>query len=562
MGLSAISCGNTKNTSKQFDQKDDGILKFANAFKSDGKQTEALKAIFKTWNNKEEVKRKIEGFLPIEILQLQSQYGAAYNDLSTKLEVKDKTTFYNFVFNYPNTVALLNKYNMNLDLSDVSVNDTIQKEFLKFNERILNVPQGSVYALPLTRSGEVLSINGPVLAFVFAKALDAENTTFTISNDEKTQEFWNKLKTSAGINETTTPFGKDLVKIEKTWGEFSLEGLHNFEFNVKQLNNYKDLFALSNKISKSFKNAFITNENKAQKAYGVLGIDSMTNPIYSMFFSKIGRDYNKFLISPNSNKTGINYSETFNPTSEKAKNFKEIFNTILPNLLNGSTYIRDKDKYSSNYLTNHQMIFALGSTSGYWYSFKKNSDKDLETLQKEELLSVIAPEYFDQNQSQNLVNASIITQGPSLIGIHANEKEDKATKNFIKWFINEKAMKLNETDTEMVTPLTYYSKKGGYISPTKDLFTLSDEELKARFNPFEFAFLAEVKKAINNQKGENFSFMEDPIDTLTGPFREKLDTSIVSYIQRNKGKNPNEAESFEKFLESFKSSLGTKIDRK
>ncbi|SYV93776.1 lipoprotein, partial [Mycoplasmoides gallisepticum] len=68
-------------------------------------------------------------------------------------------------------------------------------------------------------------------------------------------------------------------------------------------------------------------------------------------------------------------------------------------------------------------------------AFVLTSDVDKKSVPSEQSLQVseadirIAPTKFQASATKN----TIITQGPSLIGIHANEKEDLQTKRFINW---------------------------------------------------------------------------------------------------------------------------------
>lgn len=83
---------------------------------------------------------------------------------------------------------------------------------------------------------------------------------------------------------------------------------------------------------------------------------------------------------------------------------------------------------------------------------------------------------------------SIWAQGPSLIPIHANEKEDKATALFIEWlytYVNPSvsAGQDDKKPIKNVTGIIAFNKKGNYIAPTTEF--LQDEENSKKMNAAE-----------------------------------------------------------------------------
>lgn len=559
--LAFVSCGlNQKDTVKE--------LQFVHSFKEDGWQAKTLQEIFDVWNAHEEVKTgKDLGIL----LKKSSDPKSVRGELVSRFEVKDTKNLYNLTFAYPAIIPLLKKFDRTLDLKSVSTNETIQKTYLNFNKRIFNKEDGSVLALPVNRSGEILSIDAPVMYYVLKHLSESQNGLFTISSDNDTQVFINELKRSAGITDSL-PFGYDGREIEKIWGLPKQNALTEaFEFNVKNLEVYEEVFKFASLVNSVFDKAQTISETKTNKSYGVLGIDSMANPIYSMIFSAVGRDYSKFILNSKDGKK-IDYESIFKNGTGENTVLKNVFNTIKDFLKDGSIYIREKDKYSSSYLKNHQLMFTFGSTAGYKYSFVKRQEslgtntpeqnaaliaKDEKVMNENELFTLLAPKFFTKEEQKDLnSNISIITQGPSLIGIKTTKEKDENTIKFVQWFLTEKVMTLDEEE-EKITPLEYFGKKGGYIVPTNKLFTMSELDVNRKYNSFESTYINAAREQINTVEG--FEFFEDPVDIYSEDFRNNLDLSVNSFIQRSKA---NSEENFDGFIKSLQSSMKNALNRK
>ncbi|TPI03087.1 hypothetical protein FJM01_00030 [Mycoplasma struthionis] len=125
---------------------------------------------------------------------------------------------------------------------------------------------------------------------------------------------------------------------------------------------------------------------------------------------------------------------------------------------------------------------------------------------------------------------AVFEQGPSLIGIHANEKEDEATKLFISWVMKEQLPSItitrkqgSKTTTENysnVTPLDAFNLFGGYISPTEAFFKHSpeDAEIKKLSLGNQVAYKA-FKKTVDDS---NWIVASDVASTNSDPLRQAI----------------------------------------
>lgn len=123
------------------------------------------------------------------------------------------------------------------------------------------------------------------------------------------------------------------------------------------------------------------------------------------------------------------------------------------------------------------------------YFFLKESQVKKEEVSSNRILNetdadwISSPLAFDKNAKK-----AVFIQGPSILPIHANEKEDKATKLFINWMFQhdlenfeiEEVFKGETTTTKFdgkQKPIDIFNEYGSYISPTKSYFS-SDKASK------------------------------------------------------------------------------------
>ncbi|MHA0261096.1 P68 family surface lipoprotein [Mesomycoplasma ovipneumoniae] len=173
------------------------------------------------------------------------------------------------------------------------------------------------------------------------------------------------------------------------------------------------------------------------------------------------------------------------------------------------------------------------------------------SLNEEEMDVLAAPHKFDNNSKITAVTA----QGPDLIFIHANEKEDRAVKAFVNWILTE------EVDFGgkfgKITPVEYFSKATSYLLPLKS--TLSPDVSKPK-NKGQKLALEQFSRFNNEQSKANYSLVYDNADSRSSKFRTNLD-STVSQMQSLKAANGTVPD-FESFLNSLSQNLGPEFKEK
>ncbi|MHA0306202.1 P68 family surface lipoprotein [Mesomycoplasma ovipneumoniae] len=171
-------------------------------------------------------------------------------------------------------------------------------------------------------------------------------------------------------------------------------------------------------------------------------------------------------------------------------------------------------------------------------------------LNEEEMDILAAPHKFDNNSKITAVAA----QGPDLIFIHANEKEDRAVKAFVNWILTER-VDFGDKFGE-ITPVEYFSKATSYLLPLKS--TLSTNVSRPK-NKGQKLALEQFSRFNDEQAKAKYSLVYDNADARSSKFRSNLD-STVAQMQSLKASNgivPN----FESFLNSLSQNLGPEFAR-
>ncbi|WGI36855.1 P68 family surface lipoprotein [Mesomycoplasma lagogenitalium] len=379
---------NINYTYSRFDQINDEKIKFASTFGSTSVLKTALDAVIEAWNNKQEVKDKKDGYLPIEITQLNGGYQELESQLNTKLPAKSKDDLYNLTLNYPNVVATLLKYNMHLDLAGETeaqkavgvlekAKEIFSDQFLASNYQIAGLqstengrdPKSSLWLIPFNKYSQAITVNMPVFAYIIKQATEHNGIKATIKTSD--QEFFNKIKTQGTADE---------VSVEEIWGEYKAVnkengGLAGFEFSKESFESYDGLFDLASRIKKAFPDADKAGKPINKKADYVLGIDTISNVLYKNALSDVDGDYSKFIFGLTDDKTSVNYNDVRKKGTEQNKIFEKNFNKIAKLLNEQALFIRTSADYSSSMLKAHKLAFAINSTAGYVHNFYRNNDK-------------------------------------------------------------------------------------------------------------------------------------------------------------------------------------------
>ncbi|MBN0970649.1 P68 family surface lipoprotein [Mycoplasma phocoeninasale] len=126
---------------------------------------------------------------------------------------------------------------------------------------------------------------------------------------------------------------------------------------------------------------------------------------------------------------------------------------------------------------------------------------------------ISSPEKYGKTDEKH----GVFSQGPSLVGIHATEKQDKATRLFMKWIFTQKhdeiSLKTGRRGSEVtntytkVTALDAFNFESSYVSPTEEYFTKAADSAEIqRLNPASKLGFENFKKANTD---ENYIIVED-----------------------------------------------------
>ncbi len=220
---------------------------------------------------------------------------------------------------------------------------------------------------------------------------------------------------------------------------------------------------------------------------------------------------------------------------------KELFyftdrDEVPSGIIEGSYKVLDKEeKFKPIVITGYNGIEEASASS---------------SLNEEEMDILAAPHKFDNNSKITAVAA----QGPDLIFIHANEKEDRAVKAFVNWILTEQVEFGDKFGK--ITPVEYFSKATSYLLPLKS--TLSTDVSKPK-NKGQKLALEQFSRFNDEQSKAKYSLVYDNADARSSVFRSNLD-STVAQMQSLKAANGT-VPSFNDFLNTLSQNLGPDFAR-
>ena len=214
---------------------------------------------------------------------------------------------------------------------------------------------------------------------------------------------------------------------------------------------------------------------------------------------------------------------------------------IFKKLLNGKEV---EDKYTYYYLPKEIV------------SYVKKSAAEVANY-KSDVAHYHAPYLAGKNNDET---NSIFSQGPSLVPIHANKQEDKATQLFIKWFtqyvlqgneqIQIKDYKNPETGKKETRTekndsiINVFNKLSGYISPTEEYMkkSIDDTVIKKLDYASRLAFQG-FKKTID--ESDKYKLVDDVASPLSNVLRKAMESSFKSLVNKS-------SSSFDDLVKSIK----------
>ncbi|VEU57580.1 lipoprotein (plasmid) [Mesomycoplasma hyorhinis] len=210
------------------------------------------------------------------------------------------------------------------------------------------------------------------------------------------------------------------------------------------------------------------------------------------------------------------------------------------------------DFVTSNNIGNDVILKAgnqiAGRNSFSLFFINKASNKLIEKtsssqLNEDELISLESPKKFSSKNKKFVVPL----QGPNLIGIHASDKEDKATVEFVNWLLRSKEDW--DANHKQLTPYEFFKVSTNYINLTNSSLSETNPKL-TRGAKIAFDVLKKAKDDPNN-----FIIQEDAVDAKSSPFRESLLTTFNAVVNKNSSSS-NKTVTFDQFLELLKQNLG------
>ncbi|MDW2906200.1 P80 family lipoprotein [Mesomycoplasma ovipneumoniae] len=355
-----------------FETENDNTIDFRVIFGPTDPRTKALNTIFEKWNEKSEVKDKQSGFLPVK---LEPAIGVNYvkdqSNLITFLQVKDTKKLPNLTLNYPALAANLNKYGMLLDLNSQSdlaqtIKNSYDERFLAETKNLPEIDQNTLAFLPILKTSRALLLDKPVLSYILESAKTSAN--FKISESDKTRV------------KNLDPKKTDLEYIKKVWGNYKSfpsdqGGFDGYTFSFEKFNNYKDLIDFLSRVRKSFPDA--EKGSQTEQVKFLLGLNDTATLFFFTSFAQADGQYENSSYFKNLDGSSLNYTNLFDETTTSHQNTKkayEILVDLVKNKLLGPTSGRTK---ASEFLKNHQLVFAITSTSDYSRNFEKQGQNFL-----------------------------------------------------------------------------------------------------------------------------------------------------------------------------------------
>ncbi len=181
------------------------------------------------------------------------------------------------------------------------------------------------------------------------------------------------------------------------------------------------------------------------------------------------------------------------------------------------------------------------------------------TLQSNEAIVLPAPSKYKSTDT----NKVTITQGPNIIGIHANEKENAETQKFVDWFLNSPQTwegKGKGKEQTNKTAAEFFAESASYILPLKEIFEQKNEKKEgsdqkdSKSNGRGKQTNLYTEKALELFRGistDQIVSYSDPSDFRSGRFRDGIGATFNAAVSSKA--------SFEKFVQNFIATLGSDI---
>ncbi|WP_462217861.1 P68 family surface lipoprotein [Mycoplasmoides genitalium] len=466
-----------------------------------------------------------------------------------------------------------------------------------FPEKVKNITNKT--GLDLQGVLGVDSSSNALYAAVFA-AGQANYDNFFFNIDKRTgyADYSNFLNKDSSYQNLESVYN-DFYKLIQANGLFvnrggfyssNFEKFHQLAFSVSSSGGYSYYFAKDNAKRLKFSNYAIEYPSFTQTIQAPNSSETESNLLGTFKLSE--KDINLYKGSiPSGKQQGVNAILISNPNlinileQAKQKNTAQGSESTTNKIIGYTT--------TANVNVDNQNIFSVSKLNNEQFQRKIIVNATEETLDQSQTLqsneSIVLPMPGKYKSTDK--NKVMITQGPNLIGIHANEKENIETKKFVNWFLNQSITDWNSnnqqknSDQTTKTAAEYFTDQASYILPLKEKFNKSsDLELKGSSsssnlttssasasllisNNSSTASSPAPKKTNNNSNTFTAKALElfqqaanneiipfsDPSDFRNGTFRNNISSSFNAAV--------NSKVSFNQFVQNFINSLGSGFRR-
>ncbi|MFV8481517.1 P68 family surface lipoprotein [Mycoplasma sp. SK341A] len=185
---------------------------------------------------------------------------------------------------------------------------------------------------------------------------------------------------------------------------------------------------------------------------------------------------------------------------------------------------KNKDNASAPKLSFSKAFYESLEANG----FSKKTLSKTEFLEKQELVSIATPGKWEESNAKNVIFA----QGPSIIGIKSNFKNEIATKAFVKWLVTStqtyEDLGINSKGKDdkgtPATPRDFVQSAMSYIMPYNGFQNVENPQFMGVGNKkndyLEVAFNL-FKEAANNP--EKYVIFEEPGSLIADSFRAGIE---------------------------------------
>ncbi|WP_341515982.1 P68 family surface lipoprotein [Mesomycoplasma ovipneumoniae] len=415
----------------------------------------------------------------------------------------------------------------------------------KLSSRIVKAFPKALEGSSLTAAKSVLGIdNSANLIFALSRSLSENDKSkeVTVLNRKE-----NLISYTSFFNKPESDRYKNLKQIydliSKGMADKSIYFTAPGEFNSTYFRNHQQLFSIGS--TAGYRHNFLKSN---AKNYKVSFNHEKVGHIYTPSSTKFSAVIKESDLADISKDIQVDALDGKNKVKIKQSILAEIKSLLEKNPKKQLFYFTSRDETPSGIIEGSYKV--LDTTEEFkpivitGYNGLEVSDAS-SALNEKEMDILAAPHKFDNNSKITAVTA----QGPDLIFIHANEKEDRAVKAFVNWILTE-TVDFGDKYGK-ITPVEYFSKATSYLLPLKS--TLSTDVSKPKNNGQKLA-LEQFIRFNNEQAKANYSLVYDNADSRSSVFRSNLD-STVSQMQSLKAANGT-VPTFDNFLNSLSQNLG------